>query len=92
MISIPTRTRPSSVDLQHRLLNGEGGLEPGDNRAAMCLVQPNHHSFRSVLSLWGTVQMGVQTNETGASYPTPRGTARPRRSRLSGSACVHPHS
>lgn len=52
LISVPTHPQPSGMDLQHCLLNGEGGLEPGCDRAAMGLVEPNHHSLRSVLSLW----------------------------------------
>lgn len=76
-LSIPMGALPSSTDLQHRLLHREGGLEPGDNRAAVRLIQPNHHSVGSVLSLWGTVQMGVQTPETSASSPTPWGMAYP---------------
>lgn len=64
LISIPTHPQPFCKDSQRGLLNGEGGLEPGGDCAAMGLVEPNHHSLSSVLGLWG-----VQTHETGTASP-----------------------
>lgn len=58
LISIPTHAQPFCLHSQHRLLHGEGGLEPGGDRAAVGLVETNHHSLGSVLGLGG-----VQTGE-----------------------------